>query len=151
MSNIKFFGIVKNGIRCYYRPELHKQVLIPLEGKEFEEIIQERFIEPSQDQHAYYRGGIIAGTCMETELFQGWTAHDIHDLFGSLFLSYTKVATISGKDIEIVKTESTANLTKKKMAEFITNVIAWLAEHNIYPLAPEEYVLAKYKSQIING
>lgn len=149
MSEIKrkFFGRIKNGVKHYYKPIEYQNLINSLENKEFEETISERFVQTTTDQHAFYRGAIIK-TCLETELFGGWTDDEIHDYFRGLYLSRTLLFTFpNGKREEIKVLESTASISKKKMAQFIDSVINWLAQQNIYIQSPEEYVLTKYSTK----
>ena len=46
----KFFGKIINGVRHYNRPQQYEWMKT-LEGKDSEEVITERFIEASNDQH----------------------------------------------------------------------------------------------------
>ena len=64
---IKFYGKIKNGTKHYYKPSLHNARIQELEGQEFEEILEPVHVDVSQDQHGYYRGGIIRSACMKHE------------------------------------------------------------------------------------
>ena len=149
---IRFYGAVKNGVREYLRPLLHQEMLKKLEGKQFEEVIQQRFEDESPNQHAYYRGGIIKATCMEAEAFAGLSERDIHDIFANMFLTYVRpvVVRFNGEErtFEVSHTDSTGDLGKKRMSEFIDKVLNFLAEQSIFPLTPEEYFYGKYKEQV---
>lgn len=150
---IRFYGTVVNGKRTYFRPQLHQKALEKLEGKQFEEVIKQRFEDESPNQHAYYRGGIIKATCMETELFGGWSEVDIHDYFAKKFLTNIRPKVLKFPDgtettIEVAHTESTGDLGKKRMSEFIDRVLIDLAENNIFPLTPEDYYYGKYSEQV---
>lgn len=152
---IHFYGTVKNGSRQYYKNPMHQQLLASLEGKEFEETLRERFVDTTPDQMGYYRAGIIRHACMESEDFGGWSEKEISEWFGSMFLIFAKNKVIKHKGQEqptiLVVKESTANIGKKRMSEFIEKVLHYLAEqHDIYPLSPEDYFNGKYATQIKN-
>lgn len=155
MSNepqIKFLGSVVGGKRKYLKPIQHQKALDALEGKEFEEIICQRFEQVTIDQHGYYRSGIIRHACMESETFGGWSESDLDQHFKELFLTFAKSKTINynGKEetIELKITESTANIGKKRMTKFIEDVLNYLAsEHDIHPLSVSEYYAGKYNSK----
>lgn len=158
MSNepvIRFYGTIKNGTRYYYKPQLHQQRMASLEGKEFSEILEERFVDTTPDQMGYYRAGIIRHACMESEDFGGWTENEIDEHFKDLFLAFTKskIVKYRGKEttISVTVRESTGSSGKKRMSEFIEKVLGYLANmHNIYPLSPEDYFNGKYATQIKN-
>jgi len=143
---IKNFGKIIGGKIHFFKPHLYQTIIDKYEGKDIVVIVQERFEDTTTDQHGYYRAGIIRATCMETELFGGWTESDIHDFFAERFLSYTKQKELGGKAVNVLKTESTADIGKKKMRKFIDDVLNFLAEHDIFPLSPENYVMTKYRT-----
>ncbi len=152
---VRFYGNVVNGVRQYNRPLQHQALLkhIEVHGGQFEESIMLRFEDETKEQHGYYRGGIIVATCMQTDLFDGWLKEDIHEHFAKLFLTTMKRKELHKKDgtIEVSEfphTESTGDLGKKRMSEFIDKVLNYLAEYEIYPLTPQEYYYGKYKTQI---
>ncbi len=150
---VRFYGKVVDGERKYYRPQQHRALIQSLEGKEFEEKLQAKFEDESDEQHGYYRGGIVRATCMQTELFGGWTEKAIHKHFASLFLKYVQRNELHKKDgtvevVEDVVIESTGSLGKKRMSEFIDKVLHYLAEQEIYPLTPQEYYYGRYENQV---
>lgn len=150
---IRFYGTIKNCHRSYYKPLLHNEALVALEGQEFEETLRPRFRETTVDQHAYYRAGIVKSCCMESEVFGGWTSEEVHDHFAEKFLSYQKIKEIHTPKgavlVEITVRESTADLGVKRMKEFIDKVLNYLAsDHDLHPLSPEDYVNAKYATQV---
>jgi hypothetical protein len=150
---IRFYGTVVNGVRMYYRSQLHNSRLKQLEGKVFEETLEIKYEEKTDDQRGYYFGGIIRATCMETEAFEGWTFDEIRNELEGRYLSYATTKTIKKLDGQEITTEvkgrdSIADLSKKKMSEFINNVLNFLATLEIYPLSPEEYLTGKYQSYV---
>jgi len=146
-ANIILRGTVENGIRRYYRPSLLKARLKALEGKEFQEIVQEKEEETTTDQHGYYRGGIIRGTCMESTLFEGWEHDDIHNFFAAEFLSYKRIL-LKGDDdaVTVTITQSTIDLNKKEMSAYIDKIKNWLGGEGIIVLDPDEYKSDKYRT-----
>lgn len=151
----KLYGKVVNGSLIQYNPDLHKQVVNSLEGKEFELILKEKKKRVSLDQHGYYRGAIVK-ECTNYEIFGGWSEDDIHDFFADQFLSYKKTLIVRYDDgSELVRTlrkiESTSGLSTKEMSEFIEKVIMWLSSQGIVILSPEEYYLGKYKTTHVDS
>lgn len=149
---IRYYGTVKNGVRQYFKNNLHQRQLALLEGKEFEETLQERFVDTTPDQQGFYRAGIIRHACMESEDFGGWSEKEISEWFESMFLIFTKNKIIKRKGQEqptvLVVKKSTANIGKKRMSEFIENVLHYLAEqHDIHPLSPDDYFAGKYQTK----
>lgn len=139
-------GIIRNGKKIFYRPELYLKQIQALEGKEFEEQIQEKFIKASQSSHAYYRGGII-GSCLLTDKFAGWEEQDVHKYFTNKFLKRTieKVFQSTGEVAHLTSIESTGSLNQKEMNIFIEKVIAECAQEGIEILSPDEYNISKYR------
>ena len=146
MAQLKHFGKVVNNKKIYYNEKLYAQQLKSLEGKEFEEVIKEKSKRVSEDQHGYYRKGVI-GTAMEFEMFGGYDRDDIHDLFAGLFLTEQRSMFLNGttERYEVKKVRSTSSLNRKEMAEFIDKCIRWLAEHEIVVKDSWEYLLDNYK------
>lgn len=145
---VKHKFTVKGGKRNYLKPTQQAAAMAAMEGKGvFYEVYEPEFEPTTTDQHGYYRGGIIRTVCMQTELFGGWKEDDIHEYFASEFLSNKRMKRLNNWDIEITKVESTANLGKRKMAEFITKVIDWLAQTGIEVPPPEDFILKKYSSK----
>lgn len=144
--DILHLGIIRNGKKIYYRPELYLRQIQLLEGKEFEERIKEKFVKPSTSTHAFYRGAIIP-TCLLTEKFGGWSEDEIHTFFTNMYLSRTieKVFESSGEVVELKEIDSTGSLNQKEMNIFIERVLAFLADEGIEVLSPEQYSLSKYR------
>lgn len=120
--------------------------LIETTGDGTGEIMLQPSQEPvTEDQHAYYRA-FVRHTLVGCEMFGGWDERRIHKFFQGRFLSYTKVELINGKEYVVPHSESTANIGKKRMAEFITQVIAWCAQEGITIGSPDDYFAGKYKT-----
>ncbi len=138
---VRHFGIIKNGKRVYHNLSLHRQQLIALEGKEFEEVIKERTKKVTLDQFAYYYGGILP-TCYDSEMFSHHNKpEDIHeDYFADMFLSYKKLVQLpDGRKIEKTKYHSLSSLNRKEMSSFIEKVLFECQNLAIAVLTPEEY------------
>lgn len=151
MSNVPIIlrGKIIKGEKYYFNERLAKLQYEKLEGKEFEEILQEKREHISSDQYAYYFGGIIAGTCMKATIFEGWTKEEIDQYFCNELLSLSKVRMVGGKVKQITTVRQKSELSMKEFAEFVDNVINLLAmEHQIAVLPPEDYKLGKYKTRV---
>lgn len=146
---LRHYGKIVNGKKVYYNPELYKHQIDSLEGQEFEEVIKKRFKKVSEDQHSYYRKGVL-GTCIQHEEFIHFNKpDDIHtEIIAPMFLGYTVRRELKGKIYESQQVRSTADLSKEEMAEFIDKVIMWLAsEMGIVVYSPEQYYLSQQNKQ----
>jgi len=147
-ATYQHFGKIVNGQKLYYNPKLLQQSLSDLEGKEFVEVLKEKYKKVSLDTHGYYRGGVVK-ECMGYEIFGGWDEDDLHAFFASEFLRETKVLPLSKDDAvhqaPITAIRSTASLSQREMNEFVEKVIRWLANEGIVIHTPEEYYLGNYK------
>ena len=139
--NVRHFGKVINGKRVYNNLELHRQQLLQLEGKDFEEVIKERSKRVTLDQFSFYYGGILP-TCYNSETFSHYDNHEeIHEeYFAPKFLKYTKqVNSLDGTKKESVKYRSLSDLNRKEMSEFIEKVLIETELLGIHVLTSEEY------------
>lgn len=142
-------GKIVQGEKYYFNERLAKLQYQKLEGKEFEEILRPKREGISTDQYAYYFGGIIKGTCMEAEVFAGWTRDEIDKYLCTELLSITKVRIIGGKPKEIINVQQKSDLSMAEFAQFVDNVINLLAmEHQINVLPPEDYKIGRYKTTV---
>ncbi len=142
---IRHYGIVRNGKKVYYNPELYVRQLQDLEGKEFEETISPKFKKPSQGLFAFYWGGIIS-TCLTDEQFGGWDKDEADAWFCKLFLTRMVQKTMpDGQNIQIPIIRGTSDLSQEEMIEFCLKVEMYLANRGIQLLTPEEYNLTKYR------
>jgi len=146
---IRNYGRLKTGIFYPYKPQLFEQVKKDLEGKEVEVVIQERVYDTTMDQHGYWRAGIIR-TCMQTEIFGGWSEDDIHDFLMDENAGYDKMFIIKGVNKIKRMVPSMASLSKKETAILITKTLAYLSTLGIFPEEPQNYIIGKYKTQIIS-
>lgn len=150
----KFFGKIINGVRHYNRPQQYLEWMKTLEGKEFEEVITERFIEASNDQHGYYRA-TVRWLCNETEMFAGWDEKALHKYIMDTFAGTTvthEIRKASGEveKKDIVITPSVSSLSRKSMSKLIDSLLNWLGGNEIYPPEPDQIVTKKFKTRITN-
>lgn len=144
-ANVKHFGYVK-GLRTFFNnPDLWKQQLFILEGKNFEIVIKERKRPPSPNQHAYYRFAVLHA-CFESEDFKHMDNPDqIHeDYFAPKFLSFIKIVTVGDKSVELKKVKSMGDMSKGEVSDFMDRVLADCAMMGIIVLSPHEYELKTY-------
>ncbi len=118
-----------------------------LRGKDFEMTIRERFVNATEDQHGYYRAGVIR-EAMNHEDFGGWSEDDIHNYYAHEFLTIMVHRKLGKRTVEIPIIQSTATLGKKRFAIYIQQVIddLWI-HHKIKVGAPEDYVIGKYQTR----
>lgn len=142
---IKHFGRVMNGRKVYHNKALYYQQMALLEGKEFEEVIKERKKKVTNDQYAYYFGGVL-NECFNTEIFSAFNkAADVHEYFEYKFLSYNVMIEVGDVKKEKTKYWSLSELGKKEMSNFIEKVIYHCKEDlKIKILTPEEYYTENY-------
>jgi len=152
MEGIRHYGKAKGGQMRFTENNRIKfeRALQALEGKDFELSIKECSEPTTEDQHAYYRS-FVRNTLVGCEIFGGWNEKRIHEFFQSQFLGYTRMEIVTGKEYVVRKAESTANIGKRRMAEFIEKVIAWCAVEGITIGSPDDYFAGKYKTQTRNG
>lgn len=151
---IKHYGKISNGKRIYYNEPLHRESIFNLEGQEFEEVIKLKHKRVSQDAFGYYYGAVIE-TALNFEMFGGWDKDEVDDFFSDMFLSYTKTLCVKHDDGSeefrtIKKVESKGNgFSSKKMHEFTEKVIGWLGQHGIAVPPSENFLLGKYKTDVL--
>ncbi len=132
----RHYGKVIKGKQVYYNPELKQITLNTLEGQEFEEITKLKTKKVTEDQHGYYRAGIVR-ECTKYEMFGGWTEDDIDEMFCETFLTIKTVKMLGDKQVPISKTYSTGDIKKDEMKEFIDKCIMWCANNGIVILTSE--------------
>lgn len=146
-GTVRHFGRIKDGKKRYYKPTVHEEAMKALEGKEFMEILEERFVDTTTDQHGYYRA-TNRWLIENAEKFGGWSEDEVHHFAASLFLTHRKMIDYGGIPKELIIVESTADLGKKKMRIFIDQWTSWLALHeSIVVPEPAEMVVGKYRSE----
>lgn len=149
-GQIRHLGVVKNGKFQAYKPELLKSELQEKEGQPVYLLVQDYEVEKTTDELGYYYGGIIAGTCMRTEIFGGWEKEEIDDFFQTMFLDEHITKMMKGEVVSFNRRNRISKLTKKNMSMFINKVIQYLASEGIVVLPSEMYLKSKYRA-IKNG
>jgi hypothetical protein len=148
----KFTGVVKNGIIIHNKPLSYSIAIKRLEGQEVEYTLAPRFVQATSDQHGYYRAS-IRWLIDNIESFGGWEQEALHNFFARKFLSHRfmeKIIWPDGKEelAEFVHVAKTSTIGKKRMAEYITNVWAYLAERGIYVPESESVDPGKYATRV---
>lgn len=126
-------------------PDLLKQNLFELEGKDFVMTIKKKHEAFTVNQMAYYRSAVLM-TCYSADMFMHFDNKDeIHEhYFAPMFLSYVKVVNIPGqKPYEDKSKRSLADLSKEEMSNFLERVLAHCAELDIQ-VPPPELAYSKY-------
>jgi hypothetical protein len=140
----KHYFKVINGNPVYEDMDMYRLVMRNLEGKRGFSIIKDIEEDTSPNQFGYYFGGIIRQECMNSECFVGWTEKQIHEYFLKEIEGEMKMITMGGKT-RIAEVCPSFPFGKKKMAEYITKVIAKLqTEFDIHPRPAEHYKYNKY-------
>ena len=133
-------GKVLDGKFHPHYPKSYKEQLDSLNGKEVNLMLQEPKVKTTDDQYAYYRAAIVRNACKKgSEMFGGWKEEEIHSFFCQEFLTDTKILLLDDDAMEVKITSSTSKIGKKKMSDFIQQVIVWCAEQEIVVPTPEEY------------
>lgn len=144
---IKHLGTSKNGEFKAFKPKLLKSDYLQYDDQPCYVVIMPYVEAKSHDQLGFLHGGIIAGTCMKTELYAGWTAKEIYNDFCTMFAEDTVYKERGdGVMIEVKVREAVKDFSKKRMSQFINDILNFLAFHDIHTLSPEEYITGKYKT-----
>jgi hypothetical protein len=144
---IRHFGrITHSGKLFFYELELWNQQLQTLAGKEFEIIIKEKHKRPTVNQFSYYWGGILK-TCLTCEQFSHYTTvEELHkEVFQPMFLAYQVRVVVGKKKFDKVMVKSLSELNKQETADFIDNVLNFLAMEGITILPKDNYVEKYYR------
>lgn len=143
---VRHYGRVRSGEIVWEIPELYRQQLIDLEGKDIVMVIKKKHEKFSLSQMGYYRGAILIA-CHKSNMFQSYDTKDsIHDeYFAPKFLSYVKVKEINGKMVELPCMRHLSDLNKEEMSEFIERVLADAAINGIEVLPPEMFYNKYYQ------
>jgi len=141
-----FAKIANNGNISFYHADLWNEQRLSLIGKEVEITIKERHRKPSVSQFSYYWGGILR-TCLQHESFQGYdSVEDLHkSVMQPLFLGYQIRVVVGGKKYDKHMVKSLTELSKKETAEFIDNVLNFVAQEGVIILQPEQYTEKYYR------
>lgn len=139
----KHYFTVKNGKFVWEDTQMFYVKKTMLEGKRGYAIIEEIGERVSDNQLAYYFGGIIRQECMHSECFSGWKEREIHNhLLTEVTGTMRHIHRPDGSTslVEMPEDFDSIMSSKKKMAEYISKVIAKLeTEYNIYPKPSEHY------------
>jgi hypothetical protein len=144
MAELKYkhFFKVENGKFIFEDKEMLDFVRKNLEGKRGYALIEEVKKDVSNDQYAYYFGGIIRKECMVSETFAGMKETEVH---GVLMMETGFMQTVTfdhpvkGRVIYQIP-EDIKKWSMKKMAGYIQQVIALLnTEYHIYPKPASHY------------
>lgn len=144
---IKHYGIVKNYKLQFYNPQRYYANLRELNGREFENIIQEKKEDITLDQYGYYFGGILP-TALQSNIFGGWTKDELDAYLSKKYLSKIVIKKIWNEIIEFRVTPSKTKISKKIFSEFIEKVLIHMEIEGIHVLSPQEYYLEKNKVKI---
>lgn len=137
---IKHKGTIINGKKVYDFPKVHQARLDSLEGKRFEETLEAEHEKVTKYQWGYYFGGIIKGTCMNSEIFNGWTFNEIKKGLLTSLRTTDKVVIFPNGNEKIMKyTDDLKQYSKSEMVKYIDDVLNFLAELEIHPLPPDYY------------
>ncbi len=123
-------GFVKGFQFVPYNKELSANIMGMNEGQMVERMIRRIKKKPSKELHGYYRGVIIP-TALNDEQFRGWSRVDVHNHFKSLFLKDVKEMQMGSATVLVVDIQSTSDISKKRMSQFIEDVRRYLAERGI--------------------
>lgn len=149
MEGIRYFGRVQGKQMRFNdqnRLKFEKALeAIEASGGDFELMIRPCSAPTTEDQHAYYRS-FIRNTLVGCEIFSDWDENRIHDFFASRYLRYSKIEIVKDREHLVWHVESTANIGKKRMAQYIDSVINWCAQEGITIGSPEDYHNGKYKT-----
>lgn len=141
-------GIVKDGVFRPFDPKRSSEKLKQFEGQIIDVVYQLHEEPKSKNQLGYFWQGIIKSVCMRTEMFGGWTKDEIYEFFCGYFLVDHKTLIDSKGEQHLVRTaKSLSSLSKRQTAEFIDNVINFLAQNDIHVPSPDEWIQRK----IANG
>jgi len=127
---IRHTGHVKDGQLYVDDAKLRQHVINSLEGKEIEEIIQEKHRDPSSEQRGYYHG-IILKIALENEIFGGWEKRELDRFLTKKFLGETTIKEINGIPTEVDDTPSKATISRKQWSKFIDKVITFMNQQGI--------------------
>jgi len=138
----KVKGVVKNKQFVPFNKERYDKILEQYEGRLVDFYIDEFTESKTADQLGYYFA-IIEKVCVHMICFAGWPEEEIDDFFRSEFLSLRFTKAIHGNMKTIVKMKTISKLSKKEMANFISQVIAYINQEGVEVFEPDEFHLIK--------
>lgn len=136
----------KDGKITFYQPKRFQQDVELREGKDGFLDLSEYSPEASSDQFGFYFA-TLRWYIDNSEYYGGNDLDTLDKHFTQKHLSIKRVVYFDGVAEELSFVESKTSIGKKKMAEFITKVLAELAEESgLTSPSNEEMILGKYKS-----
>lgn len=117
-----------------------------LEGQRSYALIEEVEDDITPNQYAYYFGGIIRKECMKSNIFQGLSDKQIHQvLFMELRSTQKGIKNLDGTTRLVTVTDDFGAYKKPDMVIYIEEVIAHLqVEYNIHPKPASHYKYNKF-------
>jgi len=142
----KHFFEVRNGKFIWEEKDMFMYKKMNLEGKRGYAIIELVTGDITPNQYAYYFGGIIRKECMISEVFQGFSENEVHQvLFAELRSSVKGIKQLDGTTKLITVSEDFAAYKKEDMRKYIEELIPHLHEkYRIYPKPAENYKYNKF-------
>ena len=117
-----------------------------LEGRRGYAIIEEVEDDITPNQYAYYFGGIIRKECMKSDIFQGLSEKEVHQvLFLDLRSSVRGIKMPDGTTKLVNITDDFSRYKKPDMWKYIEELIPHLqVEYNIHPKPASHYKYNKF-------
>lgn len=143
---IKITGHVKDGQLYVDDIKLRQHVINSLEGKEIEEVIQEKHTDPTSGQFGYWHS-VLLPIALEAEAFGGWTKRELDRFLTKKFLGDTAIKEIRGIPTEVDDTPSKANISRKKWIYLIDQSIIFFSQLEIEIPEPEHKRKEKYHDE----
>ncbi len=138
----KVKAVVKNKQVVPINKERFEKILEQYEGQLIDLYIDEFREAKTANQLGYYFA-IIEKICTQMICFAGWHEEEIDDFFRSEFLSLRFTKALQGNMKTIFKMKTISKLSKKEMAEFITNVITYINQEGVEVFEPDQLHLIK--------
>lgn len=136
----------KDGKITFYQPKRFQQEVESREGQDGFLDLSEYSPSASTDQFGFYFA-TLRWYIDNSEYYGGNEVDDLDKYLTHKYLTIKRVVYFDGVAEEVVFTESKTTIGKKRMAEFITKVLAELAqESGLTSPSGEEIMLGKYKS-----
>lgn len=142
----KHFFSIRNGKFEWEEKDMFEFKRKSLEGRRGYAIIEEVQNDVTPSQYAYYFGGIIRKECMKSEVFQGLSEKQVHQvLFADLRSSVRGIKHADGTVQLVTVTEDFGKYKKKDMQQYIEELIPHLqVEYNIHPKPASHYKYNKF-------
>lgn len=142
----KHFFKIRDGKFIWEDEEMFAYKKRSLEGYSGYAIIEKRVEEVTPNQYAYYFGGIIRKECMKSNIFQGLSEKQVHQvLFNDIRSSVKGIKNLDGSTRLVNVTEDFNNYGKEDMRLYIEELIPHLqVEYDIHPKPAEHYKYNKF-------